>query len=105
MSNKRNLKKRVEQLCGAAAVQIMLNFPDAVAQKFVVKLARLQSLTINKISFSFDRARRDYADDHQYNKARRAYNREAYTRLKNDFNKELQAIVDEINALRKSEKN
>lgn len=95
--NKRRLKKRIHELCGAAAVQVMMHFPEHVSQDIVIKLARLQSGAISHISFAFDHVCRDFANCREYNKARRQYTRAAFGRLKSDFNKRLSEIVSDIN--------
>lgn len=104
MANKRTLKKRIQQLCGAAAVQVMMNFSPAVSQKIVVKLAKLQSVTIANISFGFDHVRKDFANANEYNKAKHEYMRAAYKQLKYEFNRQLTTIVDEINSSVKAQK-
>lgn len=98
MANKRQLKKRIQQICGEAAVEVLISLPADVARKSVLKLATLQSKSLSNISFDFDRARRDYDSGREYNKAKRLYTKAAFKRLSEDFNKELSEIVKEINA-------
>ena len=98
MANKRYLKKRIQQLCGEAAVEVLINLPQNVSHDIVFKLAQLQSTTISNISFSFDRSHRDFANGREYNKARHTYNKEAFKRLTSDFKEGLSTIVKEINS-------
>lgn len=98
MANKRALKKRIQQVCGEAAVEVLVSLPEAPARKAVIQLAELQSRSLANVSFAYDRTPRDFANRHEYNIARAAYTRAAFNRLRSDFTKSLEAIVKEINA-------
>ena len=97
MANKRLLKKQIQKLCGQAAVEVLVNLPKDRAQKIVIKLALLQSHALSNVSFAFDRAQHDFDNAHLYHKARRAYTRQAFTRLRKEFQAGLEAVVKEIN--------
>ena len=96
--NKRTLKKHIQQVCGNAAVEVLINLPAEVARKIVFQLAELQTRSLANISFSFDHSRRDFPTTKDYNRARTAYNRAAFSKLRKDFDEALQSIVKEINS-------
>ncbi len=98
MANKRALKKRIQQVCGEAAVEVLMNLPEDLARKTVIKLASLQSHSLANVTFGFDRSHADFESGKEYNKARNKYTRAAYAKLHTDFTAELNKIVAEINA-------
>ena len=98
MANKRTLKKHIQQVCGQAAVEVLVNLPSDIAHNIVLELARLQSHSLANISFGFDHVRRDYSTIKEYNHAKSEYNRSAFNKLKTDFNENLAKIVKEINS-------
>lgn len=102
MANKRNLKKHIQQVCGQAAVEVLIGLPSEISHDIVLRLAELQTSAIANVTFAFDHVRKDFPDSHQYNKAKQKYNKTAYTKLKNDFNVGLKTIVSEINAALKT---
>ena len=97
MANKRILKKQIQQVCGDAAVDVLINLPHEVAETIVLKIAKLQSQSLANVSFCFDHSVRDFANAKAYNIAKSQYNRKAYKKLKDDFNAGLKEIVAEIN--------
>ena len=97
MANKRTLKKRIRQLCGEAAIDVLLNLPLADAKKYVVELARLQSRQLSNVTFNFDHVCRDFSNRKEYKRAKHVYNKKAYLQLKHDFNNGLLRIVNDIN--------
>ena len=97
MANKRDLKKRIRQICGEAAVEVLVNLPEDIANDIVLEIAALQSKSLSAVSFSFDRTPRDFDDCRMYKKERRHYNKLAYKKLSADFNHSLTQIVKEIN--------
>ena len=106
MTNKRTLKKHIKQICGAAAVQVVSELPIELARKIVIDLARLQSATVNRVTFSFDRVKKDFENQRDYHSAHRNYTKQAYNTLIKDFNESLKGIVNEINmSLSQSDKN
>ena len=104
MANKRDLKKFIRNTCGALAVDMVLArdaFPQIDRKNvhnIVLDAARLQARTIRRVSIDFDRSLKDFADAKEYNKARSKYYREAYTKLLNDFDAEVEGIVKQMNA-------
>ncbi|MDE6628426.1 MAG: hypothetical protein K2K36_03550 [Muribaculaceae bacterium] len=104
MANKRNLKKQVKYVCGDIATDCLIagnyvkGVDPAVMRELVGKLAGLQDLTLKNISFAFDKAPRDFETRNEYNKARAAYFKKAYTSLREKFNARIQEIIKEMNA-------
>lgn len=97
MANKRELKKKIRQICGNAAVEVLLSLPSEISHNIVLELAKLQTLSLSNVSFVFDHSAKDFENHKEYNKAKSKYNRAAYHRLKADFNKSLKEIVSQIN--------
>lgn len=104
MANKRQLKKHIRYVCGDMAAEILCaraafdGFDnDAVAQ-IIGKIANLQVQTLDKVSFSFDKARNNFADEHEYNKAHKAYYRAAFAKLNKEFVDGVKDIVKDMNA-------
>lgn len=104
MATKRQLKKFVANTCGAMAAEIILAraaFPvieRKTVYDIISKIAALQNDTIKKVSLSFDKAPRDFANKSEYNKARRTYFATAYTKLLSYFDGAVADIVKEMNA-------
>ncbi|MDE6268577.1 MAG: hypothetical protein K2M04_05800 [Muribaculaceae bacterium] len=103
MASKRNIKKNIRLVCGDIAGECIVTarlIPGAdvpVLHKAIIAAADLQSDSLSKVSVAFDKTPRDFANRHDYNKARRDYYRKAYGALSADFNKVLEEIVKEMN--------
>lgn len=105
MKSKRDLKKQIRYICGDLVGECML-IGELVAEEkqnevgqLVIDIAVLQESTIDKVSFSFDKSQRDFANRHEYLKARSAYYRTAYSKLHEDFNERLRELVHRLNEL------
>lgn len=104
MTNKRQLKKHVKYVCGELAAEILIarslydGFNDDAVSNIIAKIAELQVETLKNISFSFDKARRDYDNMHNYTKARAQYFGAAYNKLETTFNEKVSEIVKDMNA-------
>lgn len=104
MSNKRNLKKHIEYVCGELAAQCLVSSSliEGVDREkmnsVVVRIALLQDNSLKHVGISFDQSPSSFADGRAYHKARNAYFRSAYRSLLDSFRKEVTAIVDEMNA-------
>lgn len=104
MSSRRKLKKSIRYTCGDIAVECIIardvvpHIDKNVMNDIVIKVARLQSATLAKISFGFDKISGDYENDAVYNKARHDYMGKAFKSLKIEFNKQIKEIVKEMNA-------
>ena len=104
MANKRNLKKAIKITCGNLAGECIMarNFvPDIDTKKMeeiIFNIADLQFVTIDNVTFSFDKNESAFENRHLYNKARKDYFRKGYHKLIADFNKGVADIVDQMNA-------
>ena len=65
----------------------------------IVKIARLQSHALQNLTFNFDKVRADFPGKAEYNKASHKYFKAAYKSFISEFNKSIQEIVNDINAL------
>lgn len=104
MANKQQLKKHIRYVCGDLAAEIMIaahmlrGFDKAEVSKIVGQIAALQEQTLKNVSFSFDKAARDFDNKAAYRKARTEYFHKAYHKLLADFGESVQKIVDQMNA-------
>lgn len=105
MANKRTLKKEIRSICAALSDELLTamayidGIDTAKADELLLRIAALQINTLSHCSFSFDKSRADFANDHEYNKALRAYNHRAFTKLAADTDAEVAAILKEMNTL------
>ncbi len=104
MANKRRLKKVIKAACGDMAGNCIItrnHVAGADARKMddiIFKIAELQCVTIDNVSFSFDKSEQSFESHKDYRKARKVYFRKAYGKLLADFNKGVAEIVDLMNA-------
>lgn len=105
MANKRDIKKQIHAICGELALNCIVT-RDCVAgidenamNEVIVKIARLQSHALQNLSFNFDKTPSDFSDRAAYRKALAKYNKTAYKSFVDGFNKTIQEIVKEVNAL------
>lgn len=103
MANKRQLKKRISNLCGALAADVMLashfdGVDRAKAEELVAKVASLQETARANVSFAFDRVAKDFESRADYNRARAKYNAAAFAKLKENFAGQLTELLKEVNA-------
>lgn len=105
MQSKRDLKKQIRYICGDLVGECLLISevcPEEKLEainKLIVELAVLQESTIAKTNFSFDKSVKDYPSLHDYNTARSAYYRQAYTTLHKQFNASLADCVHRMNEI------
>lgn len=103
--DKRFLKKQIAYTCGelAAATIFERDFVEGVdfeaANALIGKIADFQCDTIRRCSFSFDKAPQDFADRREYRRELSAYNKAAYHKIHEDFNKGVADIVKSMNDL------
>lgn len=104
MANKRQLKKNIKAVCGDLAAEILIarnmfnGFDNKAVESIVCEIAELQVSTLARTTFAFDKDAKSYGDRHAYNKARAAYNRQAYNKLSSDFKAGVLKIVKDMNA-------
>lgn len=104
MAKKRILKKNISRICGAIAGDAMLaSYLDpkvdrAKIEDVVRRVAALQETARARVTFWFDKSPRDFAGDRAaYAKARSAYYRAAFEKLRSEFNHEAISIIKELN--------
>lgn len=104
MSSRRDIKKHIEDLCGDLATEVMIwaqlnsDVPAQKVNKIIADLAQLQTDAIASTNFSFDRTERDFPTRAEYRRARTAYNRKAYDKIRRDLNKGVEEIAAALNA-------
>lgn len=102
--NRRNLKKIIRYTCGDIAGECLFAsnlIPQADAAKLdqaIIDAAMLQTATLKRVGIDFDKTPGDFDTPAAYAKARRTYFAKAYAALKADFNKQVAAIVKEMNS-------
>lgn len=102
-SNKRLLKKEIRNICGALAGECVIakiTIPEInpeTLNKIIYELAELQENALKRVSVEFPQAPKAFATAKEYNDARAKYFKAAFTSLKNEFNKHVEAIVKEMN--------
>lgn len=105
MANKRILKKQIKYACGDLAAEciIAINFVEGIdsekMQDVVFDIATLQTSTLQRVTFSFDKVATDFESAHEYSVARTKYFKQAYSTLRADFDAKVQEIVKSMNAL------
>lgn len=103
MSNLRQVKKNIRNLCGDIASECVIassfypSVDDAKLADVVYGAAALQTKSIRKLSVCFDKTPRDFENKAAYNKARRKYYREAIAALDSLFFKEAEGLVAQLN--------
>ena len=103
MANKRIIKKNISCICGALAGDALLasyfdNVDRARIEDIVRRVAALQETSLARVSFWFDKSPRDFSGDMRaYHKARKAYFRAGFEKLRNEFNQEVISILKELN--------
>jgi DNA relaxase NicK len=104
MANKRTLKKQIHYACGdLAAENIMARHllpgvnNDAV-NLIINDIAELQVNSLARVSFFFDKTKKNFDNEHEYRKARKNYFKKAYNKLAEDFNNNVAEIVKAMNA-------
>ncbi|MBQ3959003.1 MAG: hypothetical protein II592_05280 [Muribaculaceae bacterium] len=105
MANKRNLKKAIRYACGNMAGQCIFAesiLQDADIEKWdniILNIAMLQEEAVNRVTVSYDRTRKDFANGREYKKARRNYFKQATKSISEYMKTEAAKIAAEMNAL------
>lgn len=104
MANKRTIKKRIQAICCDIATECAITATyitgsdEARLADTIVKSAALFSDSMKRLSVSFDRMPKDYANKAEYNKARRAYFHKVYKSFNADFDKKVMEILHDLNS-------
>ena len=105
MANKRTLKKQIRYACGDLAAEciIAMNCVEGInvdkMQEIVFEIASLQSISLRRVTFIFDKGKKDFESTHEYSVSRAKYFKYAYAKLRNDFGQKVLEIVSSMNAL------
>ena len=103
MANKRDLKKFIRNTCGNIALDMVIvgdhfsQIDKKDVEKIVFDCAVLQTTTISRLGIAFDRTEADFATKAEYAAARRKYFRRAYTALLEQFDKDVEELVKNMN--------
>lgn len=103
MATKRQLKKFMRSLCGAAAAEMLLAksaFPEMDRKKVydvITKIASIQSAAVHMANMRFDKKQKDFGSKAEYEIARRKYMRKSYDELISAFNDRMVEIVHDMN--------
>ena len=104
MSSKRKLKKQIFFICNDLAFECLVardlvpGFDFEKMTDLAYEAANLMTSTVRRIDVDFDRSRSSFDKPQEYNKAKKAYFKEAYTKLIEDFNAQVAALVKKMNA-------
>ena len=105
MANKRNLKKAIRYACGDMVGQCII--AESVLQgadiekwdNVILNIAMLQEEAINRVTVSYDRTRKDFANGREYKKARRNYFKQVEKAINDYMKTEAGKVAAEMNAL------
>ena len=105
MASKRDLKKAIRYACGSMAGECIFA-QDVFGQgkeeewdNIIVDVALLQEEAVNHVSVSFDKEPRNFANRHEYKKARRTYFKEVEKAIAKYMHDETDKVVAKMNAL------
>lgn len=105
MANKRQLKKFINDNCRELAFVTFIAdcaVRNSDENKFTELLNEIENFRVSALdaaSFSFDKTPSAFADRREYNRAKNAYFKKAYTKFHEDYAVRLQKIIDEINSI------
>ncbi len=103
MANKRDLKKQIKYVCGEIALECIMTreFVEGADAKtlndLVLRTAELQSNSLKNATFAFDKTPGDFESKAVYNHAANQYFKKAYTHFYDQFNAQVQEIVNALN--------
>lgn len=105
MANKRQIKKQIHYASSALATQCIIaaetisNIDRTAMNEIILDIARLQATSLERCSFVFDKSMSEFETPQAYNKAKKAYNDEAFRMLIKDFNEKVGEILHKMNSL------
>lgn len=104
MANKREFKKYAEAL-GASACEAMMvtyyNQKDAdkeAIEKAIAKVIAATAAAKSNADVTFDKGHKAFADLKEYSAAKKAFFKQLFVKINNDFNKEIDEAVKIFNA-------
>lgn len=104
-TDKRQLKKEIRTVCGSLAAGCIfasISGPAETAAAYddiIREIARMQSTALRLTNVTFPRSESSFADKKEYRKERHAYFKQAFRKLKGDFNAHVEEILKKMNAL------
>lgn len=102
-NNKRLLKKEIRLICGGLAGECVLadvtipGIDSAKIKDIIIELADLQQNALGRINFTFPQSEKSFSSPKEYRKARQAYYKATFRKLKGEFNAHIEAIVKKMN--------
>lgn len=105
MSNKRILKKQIKYACGDLAGECIyaIHFVEGIdvakMQDVIFEIASLQTTTLKRATFSYDKISKEFVSRKEYLLARSKYNKVAYAKLRTNFKEKVLEIVKSMNSL------
>lgn len=103
-ANRRLLKKEIHRICGALAGECVLAkiaIPGIDREKLnriIYQLADLQESALRLVSVDFPQTPGSFATRREYRRARRAYYKASFARLREHFNSRVAELLKEMNA-------
>lgn len=104
MSNKRLLKKEIRLICGSLAGECVIakiavpGINPETINEIIYDIADLQANSLALVNVACPHAASGYETKKAYADARAKYYREAFRKLKSDFNTRIEKIVKDMNA-------
>ncbi len=103
LTNKRQIKKYINRVCEDVAQEVL---PTAVcakaitneeAENILTDLSVIQTKALSRLNISFDKAPDSFDKVQAYKSAKGSYYRQAYNKLIDEFNNEVQKLISPIN--------
>lgn len=105
MSSKRTLKKEITHICSDIVGEALLlgefcpeEKQDALGQ-LIIDVAVLQQNALSNCSFAFDKSQREFPTAAAYQKAKTAYFKQAFTKLRADFSEGINKALHTLNEI------
>ncbi len=103
LTNKRQIKKYINRVCDDVAQEVL---PTAVhvkaiseeeADNILTDISVLQVKSLSRLNIAFDKSVEAFDNIKAFNSAKSAYYRQAYNKLIEDFNNEIQKLISPVN--------
>lgn len=104
MANKRNFKKAIKAACSIIAGECFMAQEANQNEEWdslVIDAALVQQEAVNRTSARFDKKRKDFANNKEYRKARRAFFKNVEKEVVEYMRQEVGDIAKRMNELRK----
>ncbi len=103
LTNKRQIKKYINRVCEDVAQEVLPTavcakaITDEEAENILTNLSYIQAKALSRLNISFDKASDSFEKVQAYKTAKSAYFRQAYSKLIDDFNNEVQKLISPVN--------